>query len=1065
MAKIFGKNASQEDFEFIVRQLEEGLAVAQQNPMTGSAIDGELEELRQTHEISEAQFTHMADESGGFLEDSPGRLTIPEIRHFRSQASRFGDLAIVLSKYGYTEADVFKSLVQTDPGRYDVATKILSQPDFQLTELSPELRDDKHFIIALIQNKSDFYKQLSFVEQSDPDYALQYVSANLVSYGRVTETGLFDSVPDDLRFDSVFLENCKETVTRDYGRNLIQPGNFAYLWPASGLPDLSLKDFQFWVDFYDGDQEQAFKATVKGDSVPRDVLVSDFLTRTNASEFYRQLPDELKADEALARIALAHDPKTALKLPKESALLTESQTWLGLIADTEDNYYSESRPEFPKTLLGNTELINKIVASNPELLDAYREQPKELRKLLSQLTPENVIVFVSVYSEAFDLLPEKLKHNLNFAKKVVDFQSYSQAAEKLFEIHGEKLAIEAIKKDPGIIYGIPKDVLNLPEVGQVVREQINASQEKEMPYWIGPYFEDHPDQLPGLLEAKPEWFEELLEMYNPSDASKKDLPLQIAKDHFDSFVTTPKRMVAYLKALPNNEEQTMNEGLVDGVRSALQMYSGEINHDVSRWAEGAAFNAVGGKYENQHPEFPEDVIRLLLNKYHVAPSGLDAEKVLPFINFENKDDLLLLLENSQHELPNECISKIYDAIKDDPDRLHQAAKIDVWILQSVSDEEWKKIGPGLVTYIDGDLALLGSTYALLPEDLRADKNLALRAVVADSDNYFYLPQSLLQDQAFVTELCGWADVPAYDLEKMSPAAQVASIARFPSQFHLVEPGLRNDPKFVQACLAQNMWLFDELPADEQIQAWPGFKEQLTQKGFLHADVNSWDAFVEILRTESVSPKRIRSLEGWKMACPDLFSATTQPKGGDSHRVLILVSKEDWNGAFASVPIVDRLAALGIQHVDYREVGSESDVKRILADAKTNGATYDEVFIAGHGTQNSLALGGDDRAKLETPAIKDDLYVDFSDFDDGDFDFSSVLKKGGRLIDLSCSNGEGADKADNLANRFSTTLTPDQTVVASQVPTNITYMDKDPSGHIHVYWMGNTPYLVQGQKSE
>lgn len=1099
MAKIFGKDASQQDFDLIVQQLREGTKLADQGQFTQGSISKEIGEIDHKDEISESQFAHIADESGGFFEESPGRLTVPEIRYFRSQVSRFGDLATVLSKYGYSEAGVFKSLVQTDPGRYDAATKVLSRPDFQLTNLSPELRGDKHFIIALIQSKSDLYNQLSFEEKSDPDYALQYVSANLVSYGRVTETGLFDLVPDGLRFDSTFLQKCKETVIGDYGRNLISPGNFDYLWLEKNetsferflsleTKESPLENFDFWVDFYNGDKEQAFKATVNGKNItldfssldnagdpkkivkniiPRDVLKNDFLTRANASEFYSQLPDELKADEELARIALAHDPKTALKLPKESALLTEPQTWFGLVSGTNGTAtrYWDSRPEFPKALLGNTDLINKIVSTNPELLDAYREQPKEMKQILSQLTAENVIAFVSFYFEAFDLLPAKLKQNLNFAEKVIAFESNSQAAEKLFEIHGEKLAIDAIKKDPEIISRIPKDVLSLPAVDRVVREQISASPEKEMPYWTKQYYEDHPDQVPNLIESKPDWFEKLLESYDPSDTSKKDLPLQIAKAHFDSFVTTPERMRAYLQSLPNNEEQTINDDLLNEVRSALIKYSGEINNDVSRWAEMAAFNAVGGEYENKHPEFPEDIIRLLLNKYHVAPSGLDGEKIISFINFENKNDLLILLENSHHELPNECISKIYAAIKNNPDLIYQAAKIDVRILQSVSGEEWKKIGPGLVTYIDGDLTLLASTYPLLPEDLRSDKSLALRAVVADSDNYFYLPKPLLQDQAFVTELCGWAAVPAYDLETMSPSAQVASIARFPSQFHLVEPGLRNNPKFVQDCLAQNMWLFDELTADEQTQAWPGFKEQLKQKGFINTAANSWNDFVEVLKTKSVAPKRIRSLDGWKIACPDLFSATAKPQGGDGHRVLILVSKEDWNGAFASVPIVDRLAALGIQSVDYREVGSETDVKKLLADAKSSGTAYDEIFIAGHGTQNSLALGGEDRAHVKTPAIKDEMYVDFSDFDDGDYDFASVLKKDGRLIDLSCSNGEGADKADNLANRFATALTKDQTVVASQVITNIAYMDKDLSGHIHVYWMGNTPYLVQGKKSE
>jgi len=63
-----------------------------------------------------------------------------EIRYFRSQVSRFGDLANMLTKYGYSEADIFKSLVQKNPSLTEIATKVISQSDFQLANLSPEVR-------------------------------------------------------------------------------------------------------------------------------------------------------------------------------------------------------------------------------------------------------------------------------------------------------------------------------------------------------------------------------------------------------------------------------------------------------------------------------------------------------------------------------------------------------------------------------------------------------------------------------------------------------------------------------------------------------------------------------------------------------------------------------------------------------------------------------------------------------------------------------------------------------------------------------------------------------------
>jgi hypothetical protein len=1078
MAEIFGQKATQQDFDLLLQQLKEGTAQADEDPMAQGYIGEEIAEVEQRDKISELEFIRIADESGGVMwEDSPGRLTIPEIRHFRSQISRFGDLANVLNKYGYSESEVFNSLVQAKPTRTEIFQNIIKQRNFQLSSLPLNLRNDKHFVIALIQRNDKFYAQLSPQEMLDYDFAIQHVRSrvfeNAIIGWRYRESDLFEFIPNTLRFDPHFLNKCAKDIIRAFGKNVIQPNNFEYFWKTQNPSTLRLEPqdpslmpkelecFQFWVDFYNGDKEKAFEIAVKGDMVSKDTLKAEFLTSKDASRFYRKLPGRHKEDQDLSQVALDHDPKTALYLPEKSPLLLKPTTWSALLASSNKDAYFSQHAKIPEQLFANTALLNEVVSSHPELLDNYRESPKALEQIQAQLTPDNAIIFVSNFVEAFDLLPSIKKNDLGFAKKVVEFNSNSRTADKLFKIHGTPLALHAIESNESNTLYIPEDILTLPEVDKVILENIQLSHEKEMPSWAKHYYQRHPENIATLVLDRPNWLFELLGHYQPEEESKKTIPFHLARNNFQQLVNTPKKMDIYLRTL-GTLIKTKDFSIAE-LEDTLTLYAGAVSPILSRSAQHIAFMAVGGEYKNPHPNYPDSLVTVLLNKYYIVPDGLDGDKAMTHLTIDSAGSLMPLLRSSHHAFLRQGIKRVYTAIKNSPTLVYEAAKVDPRILQAVPEVEWPQLGPKLVELIDGDLKALALLYPLLPENMRQNRDLALRATVANSDNYFYIPKTLLQDEGFMTEICGWAAVPAYDLQKMGPLSQIASIARFPFQFHLVDPQLRQDQKLIQGCLIQNMWLFNELTKEEQAKSWPAFQKQLEQRGFVHKDINSWDDFSHILQTKSVHPKRIRSIDGWKAAYPSLFSTPKKPRAKSKHRVLMMISNEDWNGAFTSVPVIDRLVSLGINNIDYHEVGSESDVKRVIAEAKRKGIAYDDVFIGGHGTQNSLALGGHDRARSSASKIEDEAYIDYSDFDDEDFDFGSIIKSGGQLIDLSCSNGKGADKEDNLANRFASTLHTDQVVVASQVPTNITYIDKNPSGRIHLYWMGNTPYLVTGTK--
>lgn len=1065
MTKIFGKYASQKDFDLIMGALHEGSSDVTLG-FFASSIRQEIENIRKEGRITESQFETIADKCDGvFIEETPGRLTIPEIRAFRNQVSHFEELSAALSKYGYAQSQAFVSLARKNGGRFEYFEKYAAQSGLSWDKLPSYLKEDRHFIIALIQKNRRFYESLPIAEMSDPDYAVQYVRAFAAEDAHNFQYRLFDAIPVKLRFDAAFLNSCKTAVEHDYGKNLIAPENFAYLWwpENAGRTGPELKEYSYWLAFYNGDHEWAFSAAANGKIVPDAVLKDVILTGPEASKLFAKLPPEQKLNTDLARSAMAHDPEVALFLPKDSPLLEEATTWRGLLANKERSRYVRI-PPFPQTLLADTALLNDIIATKPELLAAsFWLQQQIPIALLHKIDRRNLPAFVAAFPEAYDALAPEMSSDLAFAKELILASPYGPFCDKLYAIHDTELAIFAIRADPYNFHRLPIPLRNDPALESCRRELIAALTDKNLPSWAVSYFEYHTDEALELIDSHPDWFTSLFDTTGLFRAESAEHSQRItqhrqalrqrAMERFADYVTTPERMTAYLAKC-----YTLGE-----LSWALSSYAGPINDSVARTADmlvALHFQKIDGKT----PNYPPDIAQILLNKYHIVPHGISQDEILKLLDLRDSDGHLDLLKNSGSQLPDDVIEHITSALLPTPKKLFTASKTEPRILEALGKDEWQQVGPALHELIAGDLAALADLYALLPLEMRSDRALSLQAVVADSDNVFYLPPHLAEDQGFLTEICGWTATPAYDLKNMSTEAQAAAVARWPSQYHLTEPELRQNPEFLQACLDRNMWLFDELTAQERALAWPAFQDRLRREGFLQSDAESWEEFVSVLATRSVAPKRIRSLKAWKAAFPDLFRPPGSGIRKDDHAVLILASKEDWNGAFSVVPVVDRLVEMGIARVDYVEVGSETELKAALARARASGIRYDEVFLAGHGTRESLALGGADRRLNPSEnIIADELYVDFSDFDANDFDFSQILKDDGRLIDFSCSNGEGGDQKDNIANRLATTITPTQTVVASQVVTNIVYMDRDGTGHVRVYWDGNSPYVVAGKK--
>lgn len=1046
LVKIFGKEARPEDFALIVQSLHE---ISRRYVRSGD-LTSFIDPVADAREISEETFIDIADRVGGSIfEATPGRLTIPEIRGIKGRVSQFENLSDILERYGYREAALFKRLAEAGEGRVDALYDLLSKDRFDLIVIPREFMHDEHFFVALVSSRPHIYRLLPEHLKTNPFIATMYLQAKLLHGGRIENRYFFEDLPDSFRLNPDFLLSFKQSIVDEYGTNIIPASNFEYLEKQKDSLPIRMADFGFWMDFYDGDKAEAFEVGNALGIIPRDTIRSEYLSRPDASEYFDKLPNEMKADVELQRTAFENDPGTARHLPSDSPLVRLPSTWRAMLADEDIPIYAVP-PRFPEELLQDIALLNEIVANKPYLLGQRRDASLPHGTVLDRISPENLVPYLIAFPAAYDALPEESK-TLKLAKEVVKKSPRSELAERLIEQYGADLALLALEEDIYARYDIPEAILNEPKVQQYLRTKILESTEEECPHWVTEYAKSHPEIIGTLVDKKSEW---------TADYGFMKIPgvLQLVAARADELLTTPERLETFLAA--RHSVSTEDKVSLDRLEQILRNYEGEITRGIEH-----GLISVLSDVRRGGERLSDEMLELVVSRYGVIGDWMKGRLTAMLRDIENIDVLLKITKRGG-VLSFEQVKIIKDKLASNHEALYEAALNEPRVLSCLTDSEWASFTPYIRKKLSGSLDDLSKLYSLLPEGLRADRDLALRATLIDTDNYYYIPDSLMRDEDFVVELCGWGSVPAYDINRLDITSQAAAVARYPSQMHLIDEGVRRNPEFLRKVLDRNIWAYLRLMPEEQKTAWPIVRESFARLGMDMSGIKSWGDLFTRLKTKSVSPMRIRSAAGWKKIHPEMFGDIQKlTTDGDTERkVLVIASTHDWNGALRSVPLIDRMDELGIEQVDYREIGSESELRELLEELRSKGIVYDEIVIAGHGTKDSIALSGEDRRVARGDEIDDEPYVDFSDFDDPTLGMSDLLSSDGSLILLSCSNGSGGADEDNMANRYAGTLKKGQRVVSSQVITNVIYMDLDEAGRTEWFWMGNSPYIVEGRRS-
>ncbi|MFO1464226.1 MAG: hypothetical protein U1F66_10660 [bacterium] len=261
------------------------------------------------------------------------------------------------------------------------------------------------------------------------------------------------------------------------------------------------------------------------------------------------------------------------------------------------------------------------------------------------------------------------------------------------------------------------------------------------------------------------------------------------------------------------------------------------------------------------------------------------------------------------------------------------------------------------------------------------------------------------------------------------------------------------------------YLLEKLPEEERQAMWERLMERLHREGtpLPAAGCDSYEAFRESLAALGPRlPSRVASLRNAMALLHNHETLGHEPV--DLPIALAILAGDDHNGAMgvAGFPMLDTLAASGRFHVLYVEADDEDDVLRSMEEIHAlTGRRVHTLVMGGHGTPNTLALGGEDLGRAAPGATYEEAdYVDTSDFYLGEFaGLNDLLAENGQVLLWSCSTGSGGEEVPyNLANSFSRAV-PGRRVYSMREPGNIRSLEVAEDGSLEVEWNNDAPYVA------
>ncbi|GEM_PF-3996132 len=184
--------------------------------------------------------------------------------------------------------------------------------------------------------------------------------------------------------------------------------------------------------------------------------------------------------------------------------------------------------------------------------------------------------------------------------------------------------------------------------------------------------------------------------------------------------------------------------------------------------------------------------------------------------------------------------------------------------------------------------------------------------------------------------------------------------------------------------------------------------------------------------------------------------------------LLVYPSKDWNVAFERSKLPDQLVRNGKVRALYFEVDTDSEAIATIQRVSENGKKpIQDLVLAGHGTRKVLAFGGEDLRRSQTGALLlEEKYLDTEDMQKPEWQqLSHYLQPNATLLLYSCSNGEGGEKAFNLANTLAQILPSSMKIFSSPIPSNIEYFKTNPATQNIMrvkFWNVDEPYSPSGK---
>jgi hypothetical protein len=351
------------------------------------------------------------------------------------------------------------------------------------------------------------------------------------------------------------------------------------------------------------------------------------------------------------------------------------------------------------------------------------------------------------------------------------------------------------------------------------------------------------------------------------------------------------------------------------------------------------------------------------------------------------------------------------------------------------------------------------------ESIRSDQEVMLEAIKKDAYAFTYASDDLQNNRDFVLSAVRINGLAVRYASKFEDDHEIALEAVKQNARALPETRFLYDGEILaHALLRGNESTRYYLHDSDEDEVWPIVTSLLAEEGYpMPAGVDSFDRLYGFFE-EDLDIDYVRTMH----SLTDIFTVyQNRIHFTDDTRpiALLIFTKNDTIGVFDAGRIINAFVGSGHYYTLYYEARNEDEVIKIMEGVQNEyHRPVDLLFLAGHGSRTALSLADQGPDENET------LEIDNSDFDPppdgnnfGDL-LASLMDPNGQIFLDSCSNGEGGETGDNLANHVAQSVPQGVTITSYTVPTRVVGLSVDSDGQVSITLDNNGPmYITRGRR--